>query len=295
MINKNNIMKELVVTEAAQLLSFLLLQFKGKSRNYVKGLLTHKQIMINGRVVTKYDSPLKIGQTVTVLKEGKTTRDKTDILKIIYEDDDILVINKQAGLLAVSTGKNNEQTAYGLITEYVKKKDSKGRIFVVHRLDRDTSGVFLVAKNELMKKALQDRWNEIVTLRGYIAVVEGCPANESGTITSYLLETSTHLMYSAKGETDDGQLAVTHYSVVGKNETYALIDVSIDTGRKNQIRVHLKDIGCPVVGDKKYGSVLNPLNRLGLHAEKLELTNPVTGKTMSFCAPVPGKFYECIK
>lgn len=286
---------EFIVAQEAQLLPFLLEKFANKSRNHTKGLLLHRQTLVDGKLVTKHDYALRIGQKVLILKDGNLQHSKKNDLKVIYEDDDIIVINKPSGLLSVATDKREDVTAYSLLTDYVRGNSPHARIFVVHRLDRDTSGIFMVAKNETIKLALQENWDKIVSYRGYIAVVEGAPKQPSGVVKSWLRETVTHLMYSSFTQ-DDGLLAITNYKVLRKNDEFSMLEISIQTGRKNQIRVHMKDLGCPVIGDKKYspkGS--DPLKRLGLHANRLEFTHPTNGKEMCFEVPTPGIFTNLFK
>lgn len=209
--------------------------------------------------------------------------------EILYEDKEIIVINKPAGQLTVATDVPGAMTAWRQVTDYLQIRNKKARAQVVHRLDRDTSGVLLFAKNESLKLAFQEKWNELVTCRGYIAVVDGKPEREEGTIRTFLLENKAHVVYSAP-ERKGGKEAITHYKTVEGRKGFTLMDVRIDTGRKNQIRVHMKDLGCPVVGDKKYGNGADPLRRLGLHAGKLELRHPKTGVLQSFEAPLPQEF-----
>lgn len=209
--------------------------------------------------------------------------------EIIYEDKEIIVINKPAGLLSIATEAQRDATAWRQVTDYLQIRNKRARAFIVHRLDRDTSGVLLFAKNEEIKLALQEKWNEIVTCRGYTAVVSGEPPKEEDTITSYLLENKAHIVYSAP-KNKGGKEAVTCYRKVSSRKGFSLLDIEIKTGRKNQIRVHMKEAGCPVVGDKKYGDGSNPLRRLGLHAGKLELHHPVTGALLTFEAPMPVEF-----
>ena len=202
-------------------------------------------------------------------------------MKILYEDNYIIAVNKPAGLLSIATDKEKVRTAYREIREYA------GRIFVVHRLDRDTSGVFIVAKDERTKRTLQDNWNP---QRGYIAIVEGILRRKSGRIETFLRETKTHFMYSAPS----GQKAITNYRVVGESGGYSLVEITIETGRKNQIRVHMAEIGHPIAGDKKYGAKTNPLRRLGLHACSLEFAHPVTKKNIAVKADVPASFARLV-
>ena len=208
---------------------------------------------------------------------------------ILYEDNELLVINKPAGLLSVATEAQRTATAWRQVTDYLQIRNKRARAHVVHRLDRDTSGVLLFAKNERLKLALQERWNDLVSCRGYQAVVAGCPSREEDTIRTWLLENRAHVVYSAP-KSKGGKEAVTRYRVVESRKGFTLLEVEIDTGRKNQIRVHMAEMGCPVVGDRKYGDGSDPLHRLGLHAGKLALTHPVTGKELAFTAPMPREF-----
>lgn len=269
------------------LLPFLLEHVKGKSRNNIKSLLSKKQVQVDGKTVSQFDHPLRPGQTVFICPE-KAKAAPSLPFDLLYEDDEIIVIDKPAGLLSIATEKEKNLTAYHIVTDYVKEKNNQNRIFIIHRLDKDTSGVLMFAKTEGAKRAFQDHWEDIVKLRRYLAVVEGVPEVPSGTVRSFLRETATHLVYSSSDNT--GKEAITHYKVLKSGEAYALLDVQIDTGRKNQIRVHMKDMGHPVAGDKKYGASTNPMRRLGLHACELRLNHPETGQELCFTAKTPKEF-----
>jgi 23S rRNA pseudouridine1911/1915/1917 synthase len=279
---------EYAVTEPGFLLDFLLRTLTKKSRNNVKSLLTHKEVSVDGRVVTRHDQPLTPGQTVRVLRASDRDQKKQKSLPVIYEDDELLVISKPAGLLTIATDNKAENTAYRMMTDYVRQVNPGARLFIVHRLDRDTSGLVLFAKNERLKLALQDNWNELVSVRGYIALVEGRLDEKTGRIRSWLKETKTLLMYS--GRPGDGQEAITNYQVLREGGGYSLVDIRLETGRKNQIRVHMKELGHPVAGDRKYGAKTDPLKRLGLHAHRLELRHPFTEKPLCFDSPAPKSF-----
>ena len=279
----------LAVSEPAELMKFLMDQMPGKTRNNIKSLLTHRQILVDDEVVTQYNHLLQPGQEVLVnwslVRDNKRNRD----LKIIYEDAHIIVVDKPAGLLSMASDKEKIYTAYHQLTDYVRKDNPDHRIFIVHRLDRDTSGVMLFAKNEWTKHSLQEAWKEILVDRAYIAVVEGRVKEDEGTIKSWLKETKTMLMYSSSTP-GDGQEAVTHYRVLKKTSKYSLLEIRLETGRKNQIRVHMQDMGHSILGDKKYGSTTNPIGRLGLHAHILAFNHPVSGELMRFETEVPKKF-----
>lgn len=209
-------------------------------------------------------------------------------MNIVYEDSEIIVINKPSGLLSVSTLKESENTLFHQVYTYLKQKHKNNKVFIVHRLDKDTSGLVLFAKNEKMKYLLQDNWDKLVINREYIAVVEGVVKNTK-TIKSWLKETEALVSYSSL-KPNDGKLAITNYKSLTTNKSFSLLEIHILTGRKNQIRVHMKDNGSPIVGDKKYGAKTNPIKRLGLHANKLELIHPITKKVMVFETKIPNEF-----
>lgn len=209
---------------------------------------------------------------------------KSDKLDIIYEDKNILVVNKPAHMLCVQTDKGVSVTLYNKVYEYLHKKNQK--VFIVHRLDKDTSGIVLFAKNEDLKNKLQDNWNELVKVREYYAIVEGSVKEDKQTIKQYLKENKQLKTYVAK----DGKLAITHIEVLKRSKNYSILKVLIETGRKNQIRVALESIGHPIIGDSKYGSTKNPLRRMCLHASKLVIVNPNTHKEMEFMCNIPKEF-----
>lgn len=254
---------EEIIKEEIELLSYLFKKFSKLSKNSVKNLLTSKKIVINDKVITQYNYLLKVGDRISF--NGKK---ETFGLKIIYEDDVFLVIDKPSSLLTVATDKEKEKTAYVLASRYIKQNNVKNKIFVLHRLDKDTSGILVFCKNEKIKEELQEKWNDIVIKRKYYAIVEGKINKKEGVIKSYLKEDKTRMVYSTKSK--DGKLAITEYQVIKENDKYTLVDINLLTGRKNQIRVHFKDIGNPLVGDKKYGAISNSINRLALHAYSLE-------------------------
>ncbi len=282
--------REYPVTKDSEFLEFLLTTLKDQSRNSVKSLLSNHRVSVDGAPISQFNFKLYKGDVVIVSKNPIRRKTRSN-LPIIYENDEIIVINKPSGLLSIASDKEKGSTAYRMLTEYVQQKDKHNRIFVVHRLDEDTSGVLMVAKNPKIQQALQDNWNDLVKSRGYYAIVDGVLEEKSGTIKSYLKKNSQNMMYSSK-KAGDGQFSVTHYKVIDETPNYSLLDVHIDSGRKNQIRVHLGDIGHNVIGDDKYGKPTNPIKRLGLHAYELELVHPLTGKTMRFVAPIPKEFNQ---
>ena len=285
-------LKQFPVKQECELLPFLLETFKGQSRNSVKSMLSSHRVSIDGAPVTQFNFKLYPGDTVIISSSPIRKKTRSN-LPIIYEDDELIVINKPSGLLSIASDKEKGATAYRMLSDYVQQKDKHNRIFVVHRLDEDTSGVLMVAKNPKIQKALQDNWNDIVTKRGYFAVVEGVMEQKEGTVKSYLKKNAQNLMYSSKDK--NGQFSITHYKVIKSNDEYSLLDVNIDTGRKNQIRVHMGDLGHHVIGDDKYGEPKNPLKRLGLHAYCLEFIHPVSKKRMKFETKMPEEFMSLFK
>jgi 23S rRNA pseudouridine1911/1915/1917 synthase len=277
------------VTESMELMKWLIAQFPEKGRNAIKALLSHKQVSIEGKVVTQFNLLLKQGQEVVIEWARVVEEEPLLGLSIIYEDADLIIIDKQAGLLSVATEEEKQLTAYRQLTEHVRGKEAKSRIFVVHRLDRDTSGVMMFAKSEAIQQKLQNEWRETVSDRVYIAVVEGKVRKSEGTIKSWLTESKTLKMYSSPTP-NGGQEAITRFKTLKTSAAYSLLEIRLDTGRKNQIRVHMESIGHPIMGDKKYGAVRNTLGRLGLHASILAFTHPATGKAMHFESKIPEKF-----
>lgn len=282
--------KEYVVGKQTTLLEFLLENVKHQSRNNIKSLLSHKKVLVDGVVISQFDYLLHAKQIVR-LSSVPIKADKLQTnLKVIYEDEYLIAINKPAGLLSVATDKEDRKTAYRMVADYARLKDKHNHIYVVHRIDKETSGVLLFSKTNKIREELQDDWNNNVKLRGYIAIVEGKMKPEYGTIKTYLKETSTHVMYSTPNK-KLGQEAITHYRTIKSNGNYSMLEVNIDTGRKNQIRVHMSESGHPIIGDDKYGEKpADPIKRLGLHANCLEFIHPITKKLIKLKAPIPISF-----
>ena len=279
-------MEKYIVKENEILIEFLKKMFSNLSKNSVKSLLHNEKVFVNGNMTTKYNYELNIGDVVEIREKVAKNID------IIYEDKDIIVINKPSGLLTVATEKEKNKTAYHLIMEYLKKKNKNNRIFIIHRLDKDTSGIIMFAKNERAKHLYQDNWNDIVKKRCYYAVIDGKMENKEGTIKSYLKENG-NMVYSVKDRS--GKLAITEYKVLKERKNISLLDINLKTGRKNQIRVHMKENKTPILGDLKYGEKSKLINRLALHAYKLELINPVTKKLLTFEINMPNEFKMLFK
>lgn len=266
------------------LLPFLLAHVRGMSRNNVKALLARGQVEVDGAPVTRHDHLLRPGQTVRVLPAPRPQAP----FPVLYEDGRILVVDKPAGLLSMASDRERVRTAYRMAADYVRRGNPRGRVFIVHRLDRDTSGVLLFAKDEETKRAYQDNWDALARRRGYLAVAEGRPPKEADTVRTLLRENAAHRVYSVRS---GGKEAVTRYRTLRAGRDYTLLEVDIDTGRKNQIRAHLSELGCPVAGDKTYGAATDPLGRLCLHAHELALADPFTGEERVYRSAAPKGFY----
>lgn len=288
--------KEYTVGQSMKLLEFLFTKYPTQSRNNVKSLLSQKKVLVDGACISQFDYLLYKGQVVTVKSSSTIVKGRKEaskvmpkLLDIIYEDEDLIVFNKPSGLLTIASDSEKELTVYRLMMDHVRQSDKKNRVFIAHRLDRDTSGIMMIAKSQLVQELLQEDWNATVLKRGYIAVVEGEVKLTSGRVHSWLKETKTHMVYSSDKK-GDGQEAITDYTLEKGTDRYSLVQLFLSTGRKNQIRVHMADLGHSVVGDDKYGARSNPLNRLGLHANMLEFIHPTTKKVMSFKTETPKKF-----
>lgn len=282
------------VHHSCELLEYLLSKLP-QSRNTVKSLLSSNKVLVNGTVVRQFNYPLakddevKIAKNPVIETNSKKKKDVT-IPKfnikpyIIYEDEYFIAINKPNGMLSVQSDKETE-SAYKYVEEYLRKKDPKLRPFVLHRIDKETSGVLVFAKDIKVHSMLKGHWNQDVSKREYIAIING-QLDDSGTIKNYLKENQNNMVYVASS----GKLAITHYKTLKKNKDYSLLQVNIDSGRKNQIRVAMANLDHPIIGDDKYGDGYSPINRLGLHASVLSFINPVNSELLEIKAKVPSEF-----
>lgn len=273
------------VTSPQPLMEFLLKETH-KKRNDIKNLLKYENVKVDGHIETYYAYHLQEGQIVEIDTQKKETS-----FHILYEDQDMIVIEKPCGLLTEQTSTESQKTAYNLVKQYLTKK--KENIYLVHRLDQYTSGVLMFVKNKKLYEELTHHWNDYVKVRGYIAIVEGQMKKKQDTIINYLAESKTQNVYITSK--DKGKKAITHYQLIQGNKRYSMLKVNLDTGRKNQIRVHLSSIYHPIVGDTKYGSTTNPLKRLGLHANELMFVHPFTRKEMRFISKTPETFNKLFK
>lgn len=276
------------------LLEYLFKAMPDRKRTTVKDYLKHNQVMVNGEVTRQFDIVLKAGDSVRVNTSREFQTLRSPRLQIVYEDDDIIVVNKGYGLLSVGTDRQKKETAYAMLRDYVKRLDPSNKIFIIHRLDQHTSGLMMFARTQQAKEAMQHNWNNMVLERRYVAVVEGKLDPAEGERRSYLAENSEHVVYSTDNS-DEGKLAVTRYRTLRSSNGYTLVELQLETGRKNQIRVHLSDLGYPIAGDRKYGAKTSPIHRLALHAMTLRFVHPVTRRDMFFTTQVPVPFSKMVK
>lgn len=267
------------------LFDYLRNNIDGKSKNNIKSLLKNEVVFVNDKIVTKYNYLLCDGDVVEINKKKANNN-----INIIYEDNDIIVIDKPSKILTISNKNEKVNTLYRMVSDYLKKEHKK--VFIIHRLDFDTSGIIMFAKSQRVQKLYQDNWNDLAKIREYTAIVDGITANK-GHIESYLKQTKTLLVYSSKNK--DGLFAITDYEKIGGNSKYSMLKILISTGRRNQIRCHMADIGHPILGDYRYKCKINPIDRLCLHANRLEIINPITKELMVFNSNIPKEFNSIIK
>ena len=276
-----------------QLLDFLFEAMPDKSRTTVKSYLTKRRVQVNDLTTTQYNFPLRKGDRVTIGSGRVAPAPKSQQLRIVYEDADIIVIDKRNGLLSIGTDKEQKRTAYYILSDYVKEQNPDNKIFVVHRLDRETSGLMMFAKSEKIQEQMQRGWHKLVLDRRYVAVIEGALPHAEGVIDAPLTQDRNHKMWVTRpGEGED---ATTYYTTLRRGKEYSLVDLRLVTGKKNQIRAHLEWKGTPIAGDKKYHAKTNPAGRVCLHAYKLSITHPTTGQELHFDTRIPKLFEECVK
>ena len=276
------------VQEETQLLPFLMEKMHGISRNRVKALLTNRVVLVDNKITTHPLVELRPGQVVQLDRSKHKMAFRSNDIGIVYEDPYLLIVDKRAGLLSMSNNSRQE-TVQTVLNRYIEKGGGRNTSHLVHRLDRDTSGLMVYAKDVQTQQSLIRGWQELVTDRRYIALVSGEIEKKEGTVRSWLTEDKRFVIHSSPVD-NGGQYAVTHYRVLESNGQYSLVELMLETGRKNQIRVHMADLGHPVVGDHKYGSEDDSIRRLGLHAYMLCFRHPVTGKFLRFETPVPESF-----
>ena len=279
------------VTESTSLLPFLREKLAPQSATTIKNLLKHECVIVNEHTsITRFDYPLNPGDTVSITSSREQRYGfHHPLLKLLFEDDFILIVEKGSGLHSVDSTAGGIDNTASILEKYIQKRSPSKRIYIVLRLDRDTSGVMIFAKSREAQNKLLADWNHTVLERCYIAVVEGCPVPETGTVDEMLYEDDHKIVRTTRDKTI-GLPAVTHYQVLKKNAKFALVKLELETGRTNQIRVHMQSIGHPVVGDFKYKAAQDPLHRLGLHAKTIKFIHPITQKIMAFDVHEPKSF-----
>ena len=275
---------KIIVNKEDKLLNYLY-ENLDMPKKRVKQYLTHGSIYVNNSKMTQFDYKLLPGMNIIINTDNKNKKELP--FDIVYEDNHIIVVNKPSGLLTIATDKEKEKTLFHIVREYLVSKDKFAKVFIVHRLDKDTSGIVVLAKDEKTKKKLQENWNEFVTLREYVAVVHGKLKNKEDKIIQKLKENKTNLVYVSKD--DDAKEAITNYKVIKETDNYSMVSINIETGRKNQIRVAFQTIKNPIVGDKKYGEKDNE-SRLYLHANRLKMYYPELKKDLLFEISTPNEF-----
>lgn len=287
--------KPSTVDQPAELLAYLFATWPGEKKKQIRTWLKHQAVTVNGRAITQFNHPLVPGDVVAI-RSDRFAIPKTMLaagMKVYHEDAHLIVIDKPENLLSIASEAEGEKTAYFQLTDYVRRGNpiSRERVWIVHRLDRETSGLMVFAKTEAAKAALQGGWDDAE--KRYEAVVEGRLKGDAGTFESDLDETNPFKVFSAPASAITRH-AVTHYRVLARREWRTLVELTLETGRRHQIRVHLADAGCPIVGDKKYGAKSDPVERLGLHACMLRFKHPATGAEMKFESPLPRELSKLV-
>jgi 23S rRNA pseudouridine1911/1915/1917 synthase len=291
------------VEEVSELLPFLLIKMGGMTRTSIKQLLGQRRVTVNNVIQTRHDTPLRKGDIITIESGRGNVELRHPKLRVVYEDDALIVVEKKNGLLTVPVkADSKETTVFSILKEYVRKQSHRNTVHVVHRLDRETSGLLVFAKSPELQEYMRTYWRQLVTKRSYVALVEGKLEKNEGKITSWLTEDSRTALVSSSPVDNGGQLAITNYKVLKESALqtdeadlkteYSLVELNLETGRTNQIRVHMASMGHPVVGDRKYGNgnESSPIDRLCLHARVLEFIHPMTEKKVRFEAPMPKEF-----
>lgn len=290
-----------LVKEPSELMQFLMNRISGISRTKAKELLSQRMVYVDKEIVTQYNYPLKPGQLVQIAKNRHKHSLVSRWVRLVYEDAFIIVVEKKEGILTNTLPGDRRENVRAILDEYVKRTSRSFSVCTVHRLDKGTSGLLLFAKRRDIQKILTDNWHDIVTDRRYIAVVQGEMERDSGVVSSWLTDNKMFVTYSSEVD-NGGKLAITNYRTLKRKNGYSLVELKLDTGRKNQIRVHMQDLHHPIVGDFKYGSTeseygdrANPVGRICLHAFRLAFRHPITGEFLKFETPHPSMFVELLK
>ena len=291
------------VEQEGLLMDFLQAKMGGMAKASIKQLLSQRRVTVNNAIQTRHDTPIRRGEIVVIASGRGNVELRHPKLRVVYEDDALIVVEKKNGLLTVPVkADSKETTVFSILKEYVRKQSHRNTVHVVHRLDRETSGLLVFAKSPELQEYMRTYWRQLVTKRSYVALVEGKLEKNEGKITSWLTEDSRTALVSSSPVDNGGQLAITNYKVLKESALqtdeadlkteYSLVELNLETGRTNQIRVHMASIGHPVVGDRKYGhgNESSPIDRLCLHARVLEFIHPMTEKKVRFEAPMPKEF-----
>jgi len=269
-------------------MSFLFARHPDVKRTKLRQWLEHGSVQVNGRSVKRSNHPLHTGDVVSIRAKNEVRAEGLlpPGMRVLFEDESLIVIEKPERLLSMASATERDETAYAFLTDYVRggNRRSRKRVWIVHRLDRESSGLMVFAKTKAAKRELQANWSK--TEKRYLAVVEGAPPADQGVLESHLNESNSYKVKSAPRSARTRH-AVTHYRVMKRTATRALLKLTLDTGRRNQIRVHLTDAACPIIGDHKYEARTNPARRLGLHASSLQFKHPLSGELLRFESPLP--------
>ena len=286
--------KDYPVKEETELLQFLMTNIEGISRTRAKELLSRKMVYVNSQITTQYNTPLKPGMLVQISDHGHKRDLTSQWVKIVYEDAFLLVVDKAKGIVTNTMPGKRTQSVKSILDEYVKRTNRTFAVHTVHRLDRETSGLLLFAKRRDVQQMLTDNWKNLVVDRRYIAVCEGVMEKDNGTVCRWLMDDRMFVTHSSPVD-NGGKEATTHYRTLKRGKEYSLVEMKLDTGRKNQIRVHMQDLNHSIAGDYKYGAQTDPIGRICLHAYKLAFQHPITGEFLKFDTPIPEAFKNLVK
>ncbi len=286
----------LKVDEESTAIDFLSKKLGGQSRSSIKQLFSHKCVWLGQQRPIAANAVLHVGDVVAVRSQKEQHKElRHPLLRIVFEDEHIIAVEKREGLLSVATDRERERTAYNILNEHARQFGRRGHVFVVHRLDRETSGIMIFAKTQEAQEKLRADWNNTIIERQYVAIVEGVMEKNEGKVESWLVEDKQTYVHSSPVPVEGGQWALTHYKVLKTNGRVSLLRLDLETGRTNQIRVHMQSLGHPVVGDAKYGPDPSPRCRMMLHAKTIRFLHPITGREMAFEMPVPKEFSSIIR
>ena len=285
--NQVNDYDHYTVREEMPLLEWMIAHLKG-SRTKLKATLQGRGVKVNDKYVTQFDFVLKPGMRVSISKSKRNDKFKSRYVKLVYEDPYLVVVEKNVGILSMAAG-HSSLNVKSVLDDYFQRTRQQSRAHVVHRLDRDTSGLMIYAKDMKTEQIFEHQWHDIVYDRRYVGVVSGVMEESNGTIANWLKDNKAYITFSSPVD-NGGKYAVTHFNVLQRSQDYSLVEYRLETGRKNQIRVHSADMGHPICGDVKYGNGDDPLHRLCLHAFKLCFNHPITGERMEFETPIPSSF-----